>query len=650
MSRRTVLGAGLSVGAAMMPRGRAQAARTGEPPLTLRILSTTDLHAALKNWDYVRDREDPSVGLDCVATLLAAARAEVADSILVDCGDVLQGSPLADWVAFQRGLKPGDVHPAFAAMDLLGYDAGTLGNHEFDYGLDFLDICLAKAPFPFVSTNLSRVDGSPYVSRSLILERRLGGIAGAAGVPIRIGLLGFLPPQTMIWDKGYLEGQVLIDDIVASAEDAVPALREAGADIVVVLSHSGIVREDDPLRTSENAALALARIEGIDAIVSGHQHLVFPGPDFAGIPGVDTTAGTLLGVPSVMAGFWGSHLGIIDLTLAHDDAGWHVEGARSEVRPIARRDADGVSSLAAPAAAIDAVIEEAHQATRRYVAQPIGETTRRIASHWARIADDAGVQIVNAAQADHARAFLAGTSDETLPLLSASAPYRTGGRAGPDAYVDIPAGPITLRSAADLYPHPNQVVAVRIDGAALRDWLEFSAGLFNRIDPASTAPQPLIDPTFPIANFDVIDGVSYRIDVTQPRRFDPDGRVADAGASRIRDLSWNLAPVGDDDLFVVVTNNFRVAGGGNVPGMPGATQIFVSPNLTRDVLTRWIFEQGTIDPVADHNWSIVPLPDTVVATYETAPAGAGTVPRGINATPIGPTPEGFMRFRVSFGS
>jgi 2',3'-cyclic-nucleotide 2'-phosphodiesterase/3'-nucleotidase len=646
MSRRTVLGAGLAAGAAALPLGAARAARTGEPPLMLRIIATTDLHAALKDWDYVRDREDPSVGLDRLATLIAAARAEVTDSILVDDGDLLQGSPLADWVAFQRGLKPGDVHPAFAAMALLKYDAGTLGNHEFDYGLDFLDICLQKAPFPLISTNLSRADGSPYVPRSLILERRLGG---ETGVPIRIGLLGFLPPQTMVWDKGYLEGQVIIDDIVASAEAAVPALRAAGADLVVVLSHSGIVREGDPLKTSENAALALARIEGIDAIVSGHQHLVFPGPDFAGIPGVDAEAGTLLGVPAVMAGFWGSHLGIIDLALVHDDAGWRVEGARSQVRPIARRDADGVTALAAPAAAIDAVIEEGHQATRRYVAQPIGETTRRIASHWARIADDAGVQLVNAAQADHARTFLAGTPDEALPLLSASAPYRTGGRAGPDAYVDIPAGPITLRSAADLYPHPNQVVAVRITGAALKDWLEFSAGLFNRIDPASTAPQPLIDPTFPIANFDVIDGISYRIDVTQPRRFDPDGRIADAGASRIRDLNWNLLPVGDDDMFVVVTNNFRVAGGGNVPGMPDATQLFASPNLTRDVLTRWIFEQGTIDPTSDHNWSIVPLPDAVVATYETAPAGAETVPRGINATPIGPTPEGFMTFRVAFG-
>ena len=125
MSRRTVLGAGLAIGTAALPRGSAQGARTGEPPLALRILATTDIHAALKNWDYVRDREDPSVGLDCVATLIAAARAEVADSILLDCGDLLQGSPLADWVAFQRGLKPGDVHPAFAAMALAHPELGA---------------------------------------------------------------------------------------------------------------------------------------------------------------------------------------------------------------------------------------------------------------------------------------------------------------------------------------------------------------------------------------------------------------------------------------------------------------------------------------------------------------------------------------------
>lgn len=646
MTRRTLLGTGLAgtglgLGAAMLPFGTARAQPASA---RLRLLATSDLHGTIRDFDYIKDRPDPTIGLVRTAALIDAARAEAGEAavLLFDCGDLLQGSPLADWIAFERGIKEGEIHPVFAAMGSLGYDAATLGEHDFDYGVEFLEACLSAAPFPVIATNVTREGGGTFVRRTLLLDRTVGD-----GATIRVGLLGFLPPQTLLWSRDRLMGRIAIGEIVAAAEAAVPNLRAEGADIIVALCHAGIATGGGPGGESENAALALARVPGIDAILAGHQHLVFPGPAFAGIDGVDAQAGRLAGVPAVMPGFWGSHLGIIDLALDRDaDGAWRVAAATVEARPIT---GPAGEPLVEPVAAVAAVVVEAHEATRRYAAQPVGETTGRIASHWALIADDPGLQLVNAAQMAHAQRFVRGTVDEILPLLAAASPFRAGGRDGRDAYVDIPAGPIPLRAAADLCPHPSRVAVLRISGAELREWLEFAAGLFNRIDPARRDPQPLIDPDFPIAQFDVIDGVSYRIDVTQPRRYDPSGRLVDPSASRIRDLNWNLMPVEDTNLFLVATSQRRASGAGNVPGLAEATRIAVSPDMMRDVLGRWLFEQGTVTPTVDRNWSIMPLPDGVIATYDTAPAAGETVPRGINATPVGPTPEGFLRFRVAFG-
>ena len=141
-----------------------------------------------------------------------------------------------------------------------------------------------------------------------------------------------------------------------------------------------------------------------------------------------------------------------------------------------------------------------------------------IQSYFAQVADDPSVQLVSQAQLAYARRALAGTEHAKLPLLSAAAPFKTGGRGGANYYTDIPAGPIAVRNVADLYIYPNTIKAVKISGAQVREWLEMSAGQFRRIDPQGAPEQDLINPQFRTYNFDVIDGVSYRIDV--PASFD----------------------------------------------------------------------------------------------------------------------------------
>jgi 2',3'-cyclic-nucleotide 2'-phosphodiesterase/3'-nucleotidase len=650
-TRRDVVtaAAALGLGALAKPWAPVLAAGTAQ----LRLLETSDVHVHLLPYDYYRDREDASVGLARIATLVARARAEVANCLLLDNGDFLQGNPLGDWMAYERGLAPGEVHPVMAAMNAMGFDAATLGNHEFNYGLSFLEKALAGARFPFVLANLAR---GRLASRAgadrtflppwVILERELVDGAGLRH-PIRIGLLGFTPPQIMIWDKAHLSGNVEARDIVETARARVPELREAGADLVVALSHSGIAAV--PPEGAENASLHLGGIDGIDVILTGHQHRLFPGETYQGLAGADAARGTIAGKPAVMPNFWGSHLGVVDLVLTRDGRGWRVVDSRVENRPIFERVDRQIRPLVEPDPAIVQGVEAAHRATLAYVRRPVGQSRGPITSYWALLADDPSVQIVSNAQIWYVRRMLAGGPYADLPVLSAAAPFKAGGRGGPDYYTDVPAGPLAIKNVADLYLYPNTVRAVLVDGAGVKEWLERSAGIFNRIDPVG-GDQPLIDARFPSFNFDILDGVTYAIDVTRPARYDAAGRLVDPTAERIVDLRFAGRPIDPRQRFVVATNNYRAAGGGSFPGLDGSNVILEAPDTNRDAIVRYIQESGAIDPAADGNWRLAPTTGGARLVIETGPgARAHLASAPLPLEELGGTPEGFLRFGFRLG-
>jgi len=537
------------------------------------------------------------------------------NSLLFDNGDLLQGSPMGDLVARIRPLPVGAVHPAYKVLNALGVDAANIGNHEFNYGLPFLRQAIAGANFPVLSANVHVDDGDGNPANDAhaftpwtILERRFTDTAGQPQT-LKVGVIGLVPPQILVWDRLQLDGRLTVRDLPDTARRLVPQLRAAGADLVVLLPHSGF----DPGATqpmAENAVARLAEVPGVDAILFGHSHGQFPGAFFRNMPKADVARGTINGVPAVMPNSWGSHLGVVDLVLRREggrpDGRWTVADGRGALRPVV--DPATRQPVVEPDPAIAALVAEEHAATLAYVRGPVGRSAAPITSYFAQVADDPSVQLVSQAQLAYARRALAGTPWAALPLLSAAAPFKTGGRMGWNYYTDIPAGPLSVRHMADLYIYPNTVKAVVLTGAGVREWLEHAAGQFNRIDPAGPATQPLLNEAFVSYNFDTIDGVSYRIDVTQPARYDPKGRLVNPGARRIVDLRHQGRPLDDAARFVVVTNNYRASGGGGFPGLDGKNIVLDAPDENREAVVQLIRGSDTVNPSADANWRIQPVP------------------------------------------
>ncbi|WP_144565441.1 bifunctional 2',3'-cyclic-nucleotide 2'-phosphodiesterase/3'-nucleotidase [Neobacillus bataviensis] len=610
----------------------------------LRLLETTDVHMFLANYDYYQTKHDDKVGLVKIATLIKQARNEVKNSMLFDNGDEIQGNPLGDYMA-KKGLKPGEVHPVYRSFNLLRYDAATVGNHEFNYSLDFLNETLNDARMPVVNANVFKGGtNKPFFKPYVILKKTVIDNVGKKHV-LKVGVIGFVPPQIMEWDKGNLEGKVETRSIVESAKKYIPIMKKEGADVIVALAHTGI--SGVPYQPGmENAGYYVTQIKDIDAVFTGHQHNTFPGPLYKDLPNTNLEKGTINGKPVVMAGAFGSHLGVIDLQLQKKRGKWKVVDSKASLRPIA--DASG-NSVVQPDEQLMATIKPEHEATIKYVNQPVGETTAPIISYFALVQDDPSVQIVNNAQTDYLVEKLkdpAYSKYAGIPVLSASAPFKAGGRGGPSYYTDIPEGALAIKNVADLYLYPNTLQAKLITGAQLKEWLEMSAGQFNQIDPASVEEQRLINLNFPSYNFDVIDGVQYQIDVTKQAKYDGNGNVVNSGSSRIINLTYQGKPVADGQKFIVATNNYR-ATSSTFPGVSQGEIVLKAPDENRQIVTNYIQAHKPLNLTADQNWSLAKFKGTAILVFDSSPNAQKYLGQYQNIKYMGPSTGGFAKYSIN---
>ncbi|EOD9422158.1 2',3'-cyclic-nucleotide 2'-phosphodiesterase [Vibrio campbellii] len=592
--------------------------------IKLRIIETTDIHTNVMDYDYYKDQPSQQIGLSRAATLVKQAREEAVNSVLVDNGDLIQGSPMGDYMA-AKGINAGEIHPVYKAMNQLDYDVGNIGNHEFNYGLEFLKNSIDGANFPYVSANVfDKKTGEHYFKPYLIKTHTFKDTDGQSH-EVKVGYIGFVPPQIMVWDKKNLEGKVFAEDITETAKKLVPQMKKEGADVIVAIPHSGI--STDPYKLgAENSVYYLTEVEGIDAIAFGHSHAVFPGKDFAKLQGVDNAKGTINGVTAVMPGRWGSHVGVMDLMLKEKDGKWQVVEGQSEARPIFDK-ANKKSLAEADKGIVDALVDD-HKGTREFVNQPIGQANDVMYSFLALVQDDPTIQIVNLAQKDYVERFIQGDPDlADIPVLSAAAPFKVGGRKDdPNGFTEVESGQLTFRNAADLYLYPNTLVAMKVKGKEVHEWLECSAGQFNHIDVNSTKPQSLINwDSFRTYNFDVMDGVNYQIDVTQPPKYDADCKVINPDSQRIVNLTYNGKPVDPKQDFIIATNNYR-AYSATFPGTGPDFIAFDAPDENRSVVAAYISriskEQGEVTPSADNNWSFAPIKsdNKLDVRFETSPS------------------------------
>ncbi|EEZ41972.1 bifunctional 2',3'-cyclic-nucleotide 2'-phosphodiesterase/3'-nucleotidase [Photobacterium damselae] len=591
--------------------------------IKLRILETTDIHTNVMDYDYYKDKPTEKTGLVRTATLVEKARDEVPNAILVDNGDLLQGSPMGDYMA-AKGIKKGEVHPVYKVMNQLDYEVGNIGNHEFNYGLDFLKTSLEGATFPYVNANVYDLKTGKNLFTPYLIKTHTFTDTDGKAHQIKVGYIGFVPPQIMVWDKKNLEGKVEAKDIKQTAEKFIPQMKAEGADIIIAIPHSGV--SADPYKVmAENSVYYLTQVKGIDAIAFGHSHAVFPGKDFAKLPGADIKKGTINGIPAVMPGRWGDHVGVMDLVLDKQGDSWKVIDAQTEARPIFDMAKNKPIVDADPK--LVAAVKVDHNATRDFVNQPLGKASDEMYSFLALVQDDPTVQIVNLAQKDYVERFIQGDPDlADIPVLSAAAPFKAGGRGNdPTNFTEVEQGELTFRNAADLYLYPNTLVALKVSGQDVKEWLECSAGQFNQIDPNKTEPQGLINwEGFRTYNFDVIDGVTYNIDLTQPARYDGECKLINPDSHRIKDLEFNGKAVDPKQAFIIATNNYR-AYSGKFAGTGEKHIAFAAPDENRTVLAEYISrvskEKGQVVPSADNNWHFRPIKSEkpVTITFETSP-------------------------------
>ncbi len=547
---RTILAAALSAAmlASMLPA--AFAAETGEKTLT--ILGTSDLHANIWGYSYEDNQETSNNGMARLYTYIQEVRAENPNTILVDAGDDIQGTIMTDDI---YNKTPEAEHPVITAMNAMGYDAMTLGNHEFNWGVDTMKAITSQADFPVLAANVKDAKGELVTGAGWTIVEKDG---------VKVAVIGVVTPDVPVWDGG----KPGIDDCTYEAANTAvkAAIAEIGdaADVIVVSAHMGLYGEFDEENGSDSAQKILDDNPEIDALMVGHYHTK-----------VEEMQGNVP-VGGVRNG--GRDIARFDLTL---DADNNVTAATIKVV-----DMDGVT----PSQEIRDIplVKEAHQATIDYInggteangeaAEPLGTTTAKFQPldeirtlPEGKLQDTAVMDLINQIQLENSGAD-----------VSAAALFKDTS--------DLPEGAINYGNIFDIYKFDNTLYRVTVTGAELKAYMEWSANCYNQWVPGDINIS--FDPEYPGYLYDMFAGVDYEINLSKPK------------GERIENVMFKGEPLADDQTLTLAVNNYRYSSGLKANGLVEGKKEWESSNSIRDMIVAYFAEHSPVEPTVDYNWKI----------------------------------------------
>ena len=513
------------------------------------ILATTDLHGHILPIDYYTNKPDQS-GLAKAATIIKAERKKNPDLLLLDSGDTIQGSPLVYYHNKKNNAPP---DPMMLVMNSLKYDAMAVGNHEYNFGLNVLGKARSEAKFPFLSANTYKT-GTDETAYQPYLVKEVNGV--------RVGILGLTTPGIPNWENPPNYAGLEFRETISEAKKWVAVLRgKEHVDLVVIPMHMGL---EEDLRTgqvnpgqvgNENAAVRIAReVPGVDVILMGHTHTEVP-------------AVFINGVLLTQADKWAHRVARVDVYL-DQEAGGRWKGAAKSARTIPVNESvapdDDVGKIAAPY----------DDETQKWLGRVIGDSPALLTATDARFRDTAILDLIQRVQLE------AGQAD-----VSMAASFNPQAR--------IPEGNVTVRDIAGLYEYENTLVTLEVTGQQLKDALEHSAKYFRAFVPNKAAAD-LVDEKVPGYNFDIAEGVSYDLDISKPV------------GERIRNLRFKGQPLAPTQTLRLVTNNYRVNGGGGFTMYKGARVVYRSSEEIRELIIDWVERNKRIPAEADNNWRMLP--------------------------------------------
>lgn len=514
------------------------------------ILSTTDMHAHISPVDYYTGRPEVG-GLASLATILRQIRREVPDALLIDCGDTIQGTPLAAFHARKNNTPP---DPMMLAMNALGFDAMTMGNHEYNFGVEVREKARREAAFPWLSANTHRA-GTDEPAFTPYIMKEVNGV--------RVAVLGLTTPGIPAWENPENFAGLEFRDATREATRWVKVLRERErADVVVAAVHMGLEedlrtgRRDTGVVPNENAALSIAReVAGIDLMFLGHTHR-------------EISSLVVNGVVIAQANRWADRLVRAEIVLEREGgAPWRIIARSTRTVPVTEK--------TVPDAAIVKLVEPYEQETQAWLNRPIGSSAAELTAAESRLRDTAIIDLINRVQLE------AGAAD-----VSMAASFNLHAR--------LPRGVVTVRDIAGLYVYENTLAVIEVTGAQLKEALEHSARYFGTYEPGRTkGPADLIDPRLPGYNFDMAEGVEYAIDLGRPP------------GARIVDLRFQGQPLDPARKLRLALNNYRRNGGGGYAMYQHAPVLHRDSTEIRDLIIDWVERHQELPTEPTNNWRLL---------------------------------------------